>query len=342
MISIRNLKKTYPNGFTVMENFNLEIESGSFTVLVGPSGCGKTTLIRLISGLEQCTEGSIWIAGNDVTRYEPGDRGVAVVFQNYALYPHMTVEKNISFGLRNFGYKKDEIKKILAETLSLVGLTEYAREKPARLSGGQRQRVALARALSKKPNVCLMDEPLSNLDARLRSQMRGELARIHRKSGATFVYITHDQAEAMSLGDYIAVMESGRIMQYGTPEDVYGNPANAFTAKFIGDPGMNILPRKDGTYLGFRGQKANIGRPAEPGCFTARGVISAREHLGDAYSYRITQADGGGSFEMRCQERAEEGTTLDVFVRHSDLYAFNESGARMPYVKIPEGESHEA
>ncbi|MDR1138102.1 MAG: ABC transporter ATP-binding protein, partial [Synergistaceae bacterium] len=146
-----------------MENFNLEIESGSFTVLVGPSGCGKTTLIRLISGLEPCTEGAVWIAGKDVTRHEPGERGVAVVFQNYALYPHMTVEKNISFGLRNFGYKKDEIKRILAEVLDLVGLTEYAHEKPAGLSGGQKQRVALARAISKSPDVFLMDEPLSNL-----------------------------------------------------------------------------------------------------------------------------------------------------------------------------------
>jgi sn-glycerol 3-phosphate transport system ATP-binding protein len=316
-----------------MENFNLEIKPGSFTVLVGPSGCGKTTLIRLISGLEECTGGSIWIGGNDVTHSEPGERGVAVVFQNYALYPHMTVEKNISFGLRNFGYKKDEIKKILAETLELVGLTEYARAKPFALSGGQRQRVALARAISKSPDVCLMDEPLSNLDARLRAQMRGELIRIHRKLRATFIYITHDQEEAMSLGDYIAVMDNGRIMQYGTSEDVYGDPANVFTARFIGDPGMNILPQKDGTYLGFRGHKVCIGRSGEPGCLLIRGSVSTREHLGDVYCYKITAADGL-RFETRRPERIEEGESLDVFIRKSDLYAFDEKGERARDMKI--------
>jgi sn-glycerol 3-phosphate transport system ATP-binding protein len=334
VISIRNLKKTYPDGFTVMENFNLEIETGSFTVLLGPSGCGKTTLVRLISGLEPCTEGTIWIAGHDVTHHEPGDRGVAVVFQNYALYPHMTVEKNISFGLRNFGYKREEIRRILAEALELVGLTEHAGKKPSALSGGQKQRVALARAISKSPDVCLMDEPLSNLDAPLRAQMRGELIRIHRKLGATFVYITHDQAEAMSLGDYIAVMNRGRIMQYGTSEDVYGNPANVFTARFIGDPGMNILPQKDGTYIGFRVHKVGVGRTGAPGCLLMRGAISGREHLGGTYSYRVT-ATNGTQFEMRNPERLEEGEMLDMFVKKSDLYAFDENEARMPEAKIP-------
>ncbi|MDR0615700.1 MAG: ABC transporter ATP-binding protein [Synergistaceae bacterium] len=335
MISIRNLKKTYPNGFTVMENFNLEIEPGSFTVLVGPSGCGKTTLIRLISGLERVTEGSIWIAGKDVTRHEPGDRGVAVVFQNYALYPHMTVEKNISFGLRNFGRGKDEIKKILAEVLEMVGLTEHAGKKPSALSGGQRQRVALARAISKSPDVFLMDEPLSNLDAPLRAQMRGELARLRQKLGATFVYITHDQAEAMSLGDHIAVMDGGRIMQYGTPEDIYDLPANIFTARFIGDPGMNILPLKDGRYIGFRGQKVGIGRPAGLDGIFIEGAVSSRENLGDAYRYRITAQDGT-QFEMRHSERVEVGRHLDMFVKRNDLHAFDERGIRAE-VRTPGG-----
>ncbi|MDR1471317.1 MAG: ABC transporter ATP-binding protein [Synergistaceae bacterium] len=338
MISIRNLKKTYPNGFTVMENFNLEIEPGSFTALVGPSGCGKTTLIRLISGLETCTEGSIWIAGKDVTRREPGDRGVAVVFQNYALYPHMTVEKNISFGLRNFGYKKDEIRRILAEVLELVGMTEHAGKKPSSLSGGQRQRVALARAISKSPDVFLMDEPLSNLDAPLRAQMRGEIVHIRRKLGATFVYVTHDQAEAMSLGDYIAVMNNGRIMQYGMSEDVYGNPANVFTARFIGDPGMNILRQKDGTHIGFRGQKVGIGRPGGDDCLLIKGSVSSREYLGGTYCYRITARDGS-RFEMRRPERLEEGDALDMFVRKGDLYTFDERGERTPEAKIPGGVS---
>jgi sn-glycerol 3-phosphate transport system ATP-binding protein len=334
MISIRNLKKTFPNGFTVMENFNLEIETGSFTALVGPSGCGKTTLIRLISGLEPCTDGSVWIAGKDVTSHEPGDRGVAVVFQNYALYPHMTVEKNISFGLRNFGYRKDEIKKILAETLELVGLTEHADKKPSALSGGQRQRVALARAISKRPGVFLMDEPLSNLDAPLRAQMRGELTRLHGKLGATFVYITHDQAEAMSLGDHIAVMDGGRIMQYGTPEEIYGAPANVFTARFIGDPGMNILPRKDGTYLGFRGQRAGIGRPRESEGIFIEGEVASRENLGEAYRYMITASDGS-RFEIRRPERAEVGARLELFVKKRDLHVFDENGNRVTEAKTP-------
>jgi sn-glycerol 3-phosphate transport system ATP-binding protein len=173
-----------------------------------------------------------------------------------------------------------------------------------------------------------MDEPLSNLDARLRAQMRRELVRIHRKLDATFVYITHDQAEAMSLGDYIAVMDKGRIMQYGTSEDVYDNPANVFTAKFIGDPGMNVLPQKDGTYIGFRGHKVCVGQPGEPGCLVIKGSVSTREHLGDAYCYKITASEEV-QFEMRRPERIEEGESLDMFVRKDDLYAFDEKGFRV-------------
>ena len=228
MISLKNVKKTYPNGLTVMENMNIDIQDGSFTVLVGPSGCGKTTMIRMIAGLEEVTEGEIWIDDHDVTRVDPGERGIAMVFQNYALYPHMTVAKNISFGLKNYGYGKEETKKITDEVLELVGLQDYANVKPGNLSGGQRQRVALARAISKSPKVFLMDEPLSNLDAKLRVNMRSELIRMHQRLGSTFIYITHDQVEAMTMGDYIAVMKDGVIMQYGTPDEIYTDPQNIF------------------------------------------------------------------------------------------------------------------
>jgi sn-glycerol 3-phosphate transport system ATP-binding protein len=332
MISIKNLKKTYPNGFTVMENFNLDIREGSFTALVGPSGCGKTSLIRLISGLESCTEGEIWISGRNVTGRAPGERGIAMVFQNYALYPHMTVEGNITFGLKNYGYKRSEIDRILAEVLELVGLTEYAKTKPAKLSGGQKQRVGLARAISKNPSVFLMDEPLSNLDANLRKQMQREIIRLHQKLGATFVYITHDQREAMTMGEYITVMNGGAVMQYGTPEEIYGNPANVFTAKFIGDPGMNILEMDDGTFLGFRPQKARItagpeAHEAYKDSLALKATVSAGKNLGYIYQYTAVTA-GGKELEALGGERFGEGAEVNILIGRDDLYFFDGSGNR--------------
>lgn len=332
-ISMRNIKKTYPNGKTVMQKFNLDIKKGSFTVLVGPSGCGKTTAIRIIAGLEKATEGEIWIENRNVTEEEPGDRGVAMVFQNYALYPHMTVEKNISYGLKNYGYGKDEIKKILKNVLELVGLTEYANVKPGSLSGGQRQRVALARAISKSPKVFLMDEPLSNLDARLRIQMRSELIRMHHKLQSTFVYITHDQVEAMTMGDYIAVMKDGKIMQYGTPEEVYDNPANIFTAKFIGDPGMNILEQRDGASLGFRSKKVLFKKPQDFCGISISSMISTKERLGGEYHYTVlTQA--GDELAIRTEHSMPGEGNLDLYVPHEFLYAFDKDGNRTELINV--------
>lgn len=237
-IEIKNVTKSFGSN-TVIENMNLTIEDGKFTVLVGPSGCGKTTLLRMIAGLDQQTSGSIVIGGRDVSDVPPRKRGVAMVFQNYAIYPTMSVRENIEFGLKNNKVPKAERKKLVETISETVGLYEYLDRKPSTLSGGQRQRIALARAMVKKPSVFLMDEPLSNLDAKLRVQMRVELIELHKKLGSTFVYVTHDQVEAMSMADTIILMNKGEIQQEATPEQIYHHPNNMFTAHFIGVPPMN-------------------------------------------------------------------------------------------------------
>lgn len=335
MISLKNVKKTYPNGLTVMENMNIDIQDGSFTVLVGPSGCGKTTMIRMIAGLEEVTEGEIWIDDHDVTRVDPGERGIAMVFQNYALYPHMTVAKNISFGLKNYGYGKEETKKITDEVLELVGLQDYANVKPGNLSGGQRQRVALARAISKSPKVFLMDEPLSNLDAKLRVNMRSELIRMHQRLGSTFIYITHDQVEAMTMGDYIAVMKDGVIMQYGTPDEIYTDPQNIFTARFIGEPGMNIAKRPDGMSWGFRSAKVQFQEPSDfLGC-VFRGTVLTRERLGDIYHYTIS-GENGDEYAVRSVAYFDFNEKVSMYIRQEDLYLFDANGDRVRELDLPQ------
>lgn len=335
MISLKNVKKTYPNGLTVMENMNIDIQDGSFTVLVGPSGCGKTTMIRMIAGLEEVTEGEIWIDDHDVTRVDPGERGIAMVFQNYALYPHMTVAKNISFGLKNYGYGKEEAEKITDEVLELVGLQDYANVKPGNLSGGQRQRVALARAISKSPKVFLMDEPLSNLDAKLRVNMRSELIRMHQRLGSTFIYITHDQVEAMTMGDYIAVMKDGVIMQYGTPDEIYTDPQNIFTARFIGEPGMNIAKRPDGMSWGFRSAKVQFQEPSDfHGC-VFRGTVLTRERLGDIYHYTIS-GENGDEYAVRSVAYFDFNEKVSMYIRQEDLYLFDANGDRVRELDLPQ------
>lgn len=333
-IDLCSVTKTYPGGKTVMENFDLHVRDGSFTVLVGPSGCGKTTSIRMIAGLEELTAGDVKIDGEVVTHQEPGERGIAMVFQNYALYPHMTVEKNIAFGLKNLGYSKAEIEASVTEVLEMVGLTEYRHAKPGQLSGGQRQRVALARAISKRPKVFLMDEPLSNLDAKLRVQMRSELVRMHQKLGTTFVYITHDQVEAMTMGDYIAVLRDGKIMQYDTPQEVYSNPANLFTARFIGDPGMNCLHLPEGGYVGFRSRKVRLGRGDGALGLRFRAELSTKERLGGEFNYTV-MLDGTTEIVIRSEEDLPTGQLLDFFVSREDLYAFHENEERILLEELP-------
>ena len=242
-IEFRNVSKSFGT-YNVIQHLDVTIQDGSFTVLVGPSGCGKTTLLRMIAGIGPQSDGQILIDGKDMTDVAPGQRDVAMVFQNYAIYPTMSVYGNIEFGLKNNKVPKEERKRRIREVAEKVGLTDYLDRSPSTLSGGQRQRVALARAMSKNPKVFLMDEPLSNLDAKLRSAMRVELIELHRKLKTTFVYVTHDQVEAMSMADTIILMDHGEIQQIGSPEEIYRNPANLFVAQFIGSPAMNIVKKR--------------------------------------------------------------------------------------------------
>jgi multiple sugar transport system ATP-binding protein len=240
-ISLRNLTKIYGEDVRAVDAVDLEIDEGEFIVLVGPSGCGKSTLLRLIAGLEEATGGGIVIAGKDVTRTPPQDRDIAMVFQNYALYPHMTAEQNLAFGLRIRGVPKDERRRRVRDVARTLGLLDLLDRKPAALSGGQRQRVAIGRAMVREPVAFLMDEPLSNLDAKLRVSMRASLSRLHAQLGVTTVYVTHDQIEAMTLGQRVAVMRDGRVQQVDTPQRLFDFPANLFVAAFIGSPSMNLV-----------------------------------------------------------------------------------------------------
>ena len=241
-VSLKNVNKQYKgNDKKSVTDFNLNIEKGEFIAFVGPSGCGKSTTLRMIAGFEDVTEGSIEIDGQVVNNLLPRDRGIAMVFQNYALYPHMTVEKNIAFGLKNIKTPKEEIDKKVDWAVDILGLEEYRKRKPKNLSGGQRQRVALGRAIVRNQKVFLMDEPLSNLDAKLRVSMRNEITKLHRELGATTIYVTHDQIEAMTMADRIVVMKDGVIQQIGSPIKLYDEPVNKFVAGFIGSPQMNFI-----------------------------------------------------------------------------------------------------
>ena len=241
-VELRNICKKYKgNERYSVENFNLEIEPHEFIAFVGPSGCGKSTTLRMIAGFEEITSGDLFIEGKRMNEVAPRDRGISMVFQNYALYPHMTVEKNIAYGLQNMKVPKDEIKKKVDYAINMLGLEEYRKRKPKNLSGGQRQRVALGRAIVKNQKLFLMDEPLSNLDAKLRVSMRTEISRIHREIGATTTYVTHDQVEAMTMADRIVIMKDGIVQQVGKPMDLYDHPVNKFVAGFIGSPQMNFF-----------------------------------------------------------------------------------------------------
>jgi multiple sugar transport system ATP-binding protein len=239
-ISIRDLKIGYGT-HTVIERLSLDIAAGEFLVLLGPSGCGKSTLLNTIAGFNEASEGEVWISGRNVTWQEPKDRGIGMVFQSYALYPHMTVRRNLSFGLRVAGVPKPEIASRIEKTAALLHLENLLDRRPAQLSGGQRQRVAIGRALVREVSVFLFDEPLSNLDAKLRNELRVEIKKLHQQLGNTMIYVTHDQVEALTLADRIAVMREGRIMQLGTPKEIYHRPANRYVAGFIGSPAMNFI-----------------------------------------------------------------------------------------------------
>ncbi len=240
-ISLTNIHKFYPNGYAAVRDVSLDIRDGEFMILLGPSGCGKSTTLRMIAGLETISSGDLHIGGARMNDIDPADRDVAIVFQNYALYPHMTVADNLSFGLRLRSVDRGVIKERVSRIAGMLGIAELLARKPAQLSGGQRQRVALGRALVREPKAFLLDEPLSNLDAKLRSSMRTELIKLHRTLGTTIVHVTHDQVEAMTMGERICIMKDGVIVQVGAPMEVYRNPVNTFVAGFLASPPMNLL-----------------------------------------------------------------------------------------------------
>ncbi|NBI27980.1 ABC transporter ATP-binding protein [Chengkuizengella marina] len=241
-VELVQISKSYNHHTNVLENINVSIEPGEFFVLVGPSGCGKSTLLRMIAGLEDISQGKLFIGGHHANLLRPSQRGISFVFQNYALYPHLTVAENIVFGLQAQKVPKNERNKRCIEVADMLGLIPFLKRKPRELSGGQRQRVALARSIVSQAPICLMDEPLSNLDAKLRSHMRSEIKQIQRRLGLTMIYVTHDQVEAMTMGDRIMVLNEGKIQQIGDPLQIYNHPANAFVAQFIGSPPMNLIP----------------------------------------------------------------------------------------------------
>lgn len=341
-IIFQNVTKTYDKTNTVISGLNLRIEDGSFTVLVGPSGCGKSTILRMIAGLEPLSGGKLLIDKDVVNDVKPGDRDIAMVFQNYALYPTMTVRENIEFGLINNKIPKAERERRIAEICKTVGLTQYLNRKPAQLSGGQRQRVALARAMVKKPKVFLMDEPLSNLDAKLRAQMRTELIDLHKSLSATFIYVTHDQTEAMSMATNIILLDHGAIQQADTPYGIYQNPCNVFTAQFIGSPVMNLFDRKGITpyvknlpakaqKIGFRPSKVAFqsdGTSPE-NCLMVEGTVATHEMMGSEIIYRMDCPFGKITFKTFNEKELAIDSSVKVSVRLDDLYFFNADGKRV-------------
>ncbi len=260
-VRFEHVDKSYGGKAKVIEDLNLHIRDHEFLVLVGPSGCGKSTILRMIAGLEEVTAGDLYIGERRVNEEAPKDRDIAMVFQNYALYPHMSVYENMAFALKLRHVKKEEIQQRVRRAAATLGIEEYLQRKPRELSGGQRQRVALGRALVREPQVFLLDEPLSNLDAKLRVQTRAEISRLHQQTGTTFVYVTHDQVEAMTMGDRIAVLNNGVIQQLGTPSELYNQPANLFVAGFIGSPAMNLFSAR--LLRGADGAQVVIGDGAE-------------------------------------------------------------------------------
>ena len=297
-VTLQNVKKVYEGGFEAVHDFNLDIADKEFIVLVGPSGCGKSTTLRMIAGLEEITDGALYIGDRLINDVEPKDRDIAMVFQSYALYPHMTVYDNMAFGLKLRKVPKAEIEAKVQEAARILEITELLDRKPKALSGGQRQRVAIGRAIVREPKVFLMDEPLSNLDAKLRNTMRAEIIKLRKRIDTTFIYVTHDQVEAMTLGDRIVIMKDGWIMQIGTPQEVYNDPANLFVATFIGAPQMNLLNAKlvkSGSDYKVEVAGATITVPAESAAKLAAAGIENKDVIMGIRPMHIQLAEGEGA-----------------------------------------------
>jgi multiple sugar transport system ATP-binding protein/alpha-glucoside transport system ATP-binding protein len=335
-LKIRDVKKSYGD-LQVMHGVDLDVEEGEFVVFVGPSGCGKSTLLRMIAGLEEVTSGEISIGENVVNDVAPAKRGVAMVFQSYALYPHMTVFNNMAFGLKQAKTPPKEIDRRVREAAEVLQITDYLDRSPRNLSGGQRQRVAIGRAIVRDPEVFLFDEPLSNLDAALRVQTRLEIARLHERLKSTMIYVTHDQVEAMTLADKIVVMRAGRVEQIGSPIDLYRNPANAFVAQFIGSPKMNFFTEAD---LAKNGKKslpvaasgAHIGiRPEHlTACTAAKAIVGGAldlvEQLGEYALAHLVGASGEAFIvKMEHPPAAVKGETIWFTAQSDVLHLFDQS-----------------
>ena len=321
-VILKNIRKTYDNNKTVINNVNLEIKDKEFVVLVGASGCGKSTLLRMIAGLEDISDGEIYIGDKKVNNVAPKDRDIAFVFQSYALYPHMTVRENIAFGLKMRKVDRATIEKKVLEAAEILNLGEYLDRKPKQLSGGQRQRVALGRAIVRNPKVFLMDEPLSNLDAKLRVQMRSEIKKLHEKLQTTFIYVTHDQTEALTMGDRIVVLNNGDIQQVDSPDEIYNNPKNTFVAGFVGSPQMNFINGKDigldeNILYGIRPEKMIRA----DGDIKLTVEVEISEMLG---SEKIAYFNIG---DKKCSAKLDAdytiGKTIELSFRSSDLYKFD-------------------
>ncbi|MEO9335820.1 ABC transporter ATP-binding protein [Mesorhizobium sp. SB112] len=328
-LTIENIKKSFGQ-VEVLKGVDLDVKDGELIVFVGPSGCGKSTLLRIIAGLEDATSGSIKIDGKAVNNVPPAKRGIAMVFQTYALYPHLTVKNNMGLGLKQAGTPAAEIEKRVADASSMLSLEPYLARRPAELSGGQRQRVAIGRALVREPSLFLFDEPLSNLDAALRVNTRLEIARLHRHLSATMIYVTHDQVEAMTLADRIVVLNAGRIEQIGAPMELYNDPANLFVAGFIGSPKMNFIDGKrvgdEAATIGVRPEHLTVN--AKSG--TWKGTVIHAEHLGaDTNLYLESEQTGLITVRIFGEYQADPGQELYATPDANRTYRFGTDGQRI-------------
>jgi multiple sugar transport system ATP-binding protein len=319
---------------TAVDDLDIEVPDGEFLVLVGPSGCGKTTALRMLAGLEDITSGRILIGDRVVNNVAPGSRDVAMVFQSYALYPHMTVYDNLAFSLRNHKVPKAQVDERVRRTADVLELGELLKRKPKQLSGGQRQRVALGRAIVREPQGFLMDEPLSNLDAALRVQTRAEILRLQKRLGTTTIYVTHDQIEAMTMGDRIAVMNKGELQQLGTPEELYERPANTFVARFIGSPAMNMLPTAvlgiggSGQLAGFRPEHVHLGGNGHSGSGNLDAVVEVVEYLGDEQLAHVRVGDHEIVVKLPVEPRLRAGERETLSVPLDKVMLFDEESSR--------------
>lgn len=346
-IVLKDINKIYPNGFHAVHNFNLEIKDGEFIVFVGSSGCGKSTTLRMIAGLEEISKGELFINGELANEKTPQQRGIAMVFQSYALYPHLSVYDNLAFGLQLEGVDEEVIEEKVNNVANILGLTPYLDRKPRALSGGQRQRVAVGRAIIRQVDIFLMDEPLSNLDAKQRVTMRSEIIQIHRRTHATTIYVTHDQTEAMTMADRIVVMKNGYIQQVGTPKELYFNPVNVFVGGFIGEPPMNFITgtckgnemtfdnnslkldlsytryalSDSELYFGFRPEDVSI-RPIES-AYIVKAKATLTEMLGDSTNVYITIDDDSLILKVDPHDAPSVDSEFEFYIPYDRVYLFD-------------------